>query len=286
MYAIIVDLKRRGLDKKKYTKAEETELLQRAGLGDMDARQNFIDAQLWWVANTVIAHYRNNEHVEDLIQCANLHLLKLMQSFDVDKGVRFSTYAQAPLLGHVWCCYLLLRGGVCCTGSSLKLAGRVRREFDAMVAEGQSIEQAEIALAQRVMPKDKIWESLSAAAQKRYVARVRTLLAATVMSVSLDAPCGPDGDMSSYDVIPDVRPNPEEKAIANEEVAALREAIARLKPQYQRVVIYANGLFGYTKLSIAQIAEMMGVSRQRVNAIHQRAMELLRIELCGGKDND
>lgn len=283
MYEIIADLKRRGLDKVKYTPAEETELLTRAQMGDMDARQRFIDAQLWWVANTVIAHYRRNEYVEDLVQCANLYLLKLMQSFDTGKGVRFMTYAQAPILGQVWCCNLMMKGCVCCGGSSLKLAGRVRREFDAMVAAGTAIEEAEVALAKVVMPKEKSWDELTPHAKSKYIERVRTLLAATVMSVSLDAPCGPDGDMSAYTVLPDIRPGPEERTMERDEMLALRRAIKKLKPQYQRVIVYANGLFGYTKLSIVQIADAMGVSRQRVNAIHQRAIELLREELCDGK---
>ncbi len=73
---------------------EERELFVKAKKeGDMTAREKLIEHNLRLVAHIVRKYYSSNPAEEDLISIGTIGLIKSVDSFDIDNGARFATYA-------------------------------------------------------------------------------------------------------------------------------------------------------------------------------------------------
>lgn len=75
------------------TKAEEEECLSRLAEGDDNARQMLISHNLRLVAHITKKFYSPEREQEELISIGTLGLIKAVQTFRVEKGARFATYA-------------------------------------------------------------------------------------------------------------------------------------------------------------------------------------------------
>lgn len=72
---------------------EERMYLERAGKGDLEARNILIERNLRLVAHIMKKYYAQTDDQEDLISIGTVGLIKGISSFDPDKGVRLGTYA-------------------------------------------------------------------------------------------------------------------------------------------------------------------------------------------------
>lgn len=73
---------------------EEVALFRRARLeGDMKARERLIEHNLRLVAHIVRKYYASNPAEEDLVSIGTIGLIKSVDSYNIDNGTRFATYA-------------------------------------------------------------------------------------------------------------------------------------------------------------------------------------------------
>ena len=72
---------------------KETELLEKARLGDEDARNKLIEHNLRLVAHIVKKYYSAFAEQDDLISIGTIGLIKSVETFKSDKGIRLATYA-------------------------------------------------------------------------------------------------------------------------------------------------------------------------------------------------
>ena len=72
---------------------EERELFEKAKTGDECARMKLIEHNLRLVAHIVRKYYSSNQNHEDLISIGSIGLIKAIDSFDIENGARFATYA-------------------------------------------------------------------------------------------------------------------------------------------------------------------------------------------------
>ena len=87
-----------GTDGNKFPKPlppdEEKELFRRARLhNDMKARERLIEHNLRLVAHIVRKYYASHPVEEDLVSIGTIGLIKSVDSFNIDNGARFATYA-------------------------------------------------------------------------------------------------------------------------------------------------------------------------------------------------
>ncbi len=75
------------------TQEEEQELLERAKAGDEEAQARLVESNLRLVISVARRYVRPGLPLEDLVQEGALGLLKAIQNFDLNRGLRFSTYA-------------------------------------------------------------------------------------------------------------------------------------------------------------------------------------------------
>ncbi len=73
--------------------AEERECFARARAGDETARDKLIEHNLRLVAHIVRKYYGSNRNSEDLVSIGSIGLIKAIDSFRIDNGARFATYA-------------------------------------------------------------------------------------------------------------------------------------------------------------------------------------------------
>ena len=78
---------------KPLTAQEEREYLERWKNGDRDARSKLIEHNLRLVAHIIKKYYSNANDQDDLISIGTIGLIKAIDSFDSDKGIRLSSYA-------------------------------------------------------------------------------------------------------------------------------------------------------------------------------------------------
>ena len=73
--------------------AEEKEALERMAQGDTTARNRLIEHNLRLVAHIIKKYYAASSGQEDLISIGTIGLIKAIDSFDLSKGIRLSSYA-------------------------------------------------------------------------------------------------------------------------------------------------------------------------------------------------
>lgn len=78
---------------KPLSSAKEKELLSKMKNGDINARSTLIEHNLRLVSHIIKKYYANYDEQEDLVSIGTIGLIKAIDSFDCDKGVRLATYA-------------------------------------------------------------------------------------------------------------------------------------------------------------------------------------------------
>lgn len=75
------------------TAEEERTYLERCAKGDLDARNVLVERNLRLVAHIIKKYYTQAEEQEDLISIGTIGLIKAVNTFKADKGIRLATYA-------------------------------------------------------------------------------------------------------------------------------------------------------------------------------------------------
>ena len=73
--------------------AEEKDCLLRCAQGDLDARNHLVEHNLRLVAHIVKKYYAHSDAQEDLLSIGTIGLIKAVNTFQADKGIRLATYA-------------------------------------------------------------------------------------------------------------------------------------------------------------------------------------------------
>jgi RNA polymerase primary sigma factor len=83
------------------TKEEEFRLIRAAQAGDKESRDIVIKSQLRYVIQYVRKYQGMGLSLEDLIQHGSIGICEAIDSFDIEKGFRFNTFAQWKILGEI-----------------------------------------------------------------------------------------------------------------------------------------------------------------------------------------
>lgn len=80
---------------------EKNALFTRIKAGDMQAREEYIKGNLRLVLSVIKRFSNSNENVDDLFQIGCIGLIKSIDNFNPDMGVKFSTYAVPMIIGEI-----------------------------------------------------------------------------------------------------------------------------------------------------------------------------------------
>jgi len=193
----------------------------------------------------------------DLVQEGYLGLLKAVDRFDPDRGFAFSTYAS-------WWIRRALNDAFTYRARLIRLPENVRRDLrhlrlastELEASLGREATEGELATRLQVTPK-----------------RVKRLLSVVKEPRALED-LGGDTDNGWDNFIGDSdTPDPLESTLRDEVREHTGRALKTLSPREQAIVRLRFGFEGSDDLSLAEISRLVGVSRERVRQIEQRALE-------------
>jgi RNA polymerase sigma-B factor len=197
--------------------------------------------------------YGRGEPLEDLIQVANLGLLKAIDRFDVHRGVKFSTYATATVVGE-------LKRHFRDKGWALRVPRRLQ---EAGMKVGRTVTEMYQDLGRA--PTIREIGERTGLSEEEVLEAMETAHAYTTQS--LDAPADDDG-AASVD-----RLGTEEEAFELlEGWTSVAPAIKEL-PRRERTILYLRFFRGLTQ---TQIAEELGISQMHVSRLLSRTLSQLR----------
>ena len=240
---------------------EEAELAQQIRSGDRDALEKLVNSNLRFVVSIAKKYQNQGVALADLINEGNLGLIRAAEKFDETRGVKFISYA-------VWWIRQAILQALAEQSRIVRVplnrAGEIHRigkRSSALVQElGREPTVGELAEGLEVNP-DELYKTLSIA----------------MAHLSLDAPLVPGEDNKLLDYIPDeYRLGPEQEAFEKALRANVEEALSTLKPREAMILRLYYGLDGDDAMTLEQIGEQLGVTRERIRQIKERALARLR----------
>ncbi|MCE2763733.1 MAG: sigma-70 family RNA polymerase sigma factor [Ilumatobacteraceae bacterium] len=238
---------------------ERTELNRVVRAGDA-ARAEFIQCNLRLVVSVARRYEGAGLGLLDLIQEGNLGLMRAVEGFDHQKGFKFSTYA-------TWWIRQSIGRALADSSRTIRVPSHVREVYSL-------IDQSTDKLAAELDRQPTVEEvaELSGVSAER-VALVRQHRRPLV---SLSTPLDAEGETELGEIIPDEGAvSPYEAAAAALEKRALTEQLRRLEEREEEVLRARFGIDG-VPLTLAEIGDKMGVTRERVRQIEARALGKLR----------
>jgi RNA polymerase primary sigma factor len=243
------------------TPKEEIELAKKVRAGDHEAMQELAKRNLRFVISVAKKYQNRGLPLTDLIGEGNVGLLTAARKFDPDQGVKFISYA-------VW----WIRQAIL---ASLARQGRTVRVPLNRTADLSKIVKTAEALRQELRREPTPEEISKATGLSLEV--VQSLAALNTGEVRLDAPLDPEGDRALIErFIAEDLPDTEEATMERFLSDEVEEALQTLPERDARVLRLYFGLDGGREHTLEEIGGMLGVTRERVRQLRDRALKRLR----------
>ncbi|HEY7217151.1 MAG TPA: RNA polymerase factor sigma-32 [Candidatus Binatia bacterium] len=241
-------------------------------LGDLEAAYKLVTANLRLVVMIAREYQKAFKNLLDLIQEGNMGLMEAVKNFDPYRGVRFPSYAvwwiRAYMIRYIMNDWRMVKIGT--TQAQRKLFFNLQKEKDRIEAEG--LTPGPKLLAQRLHVKeDEVVEM-----EQRLASR----------DLSVDVPIGDEDEATMLNFLPDNKQTPEEQFAETQYRDLLRDKMEQFAKTLKdkELVIYRERLLNEEPLTLREIGEKYGISRERVRQIEERVKKKLKSYLKGVKE--
>ena len=223
-------------------------------------RRQLIQSNLRLAVHIARGHQGRGLPLPDLIQEANLGLIKAVERFDATRGFKFSTYA------YWWIAEEVKR--------AIKRGRRVVRTPDHVVDEIRRLQAVEARLQRETgVPPDR-WALAEAA--NTFPERVDELLGFARPEVSTATPIGGDGDLELGDTLADDIDADETPLEARDRNRVLADLFHVLREREADILGRRFGINRDEPETLQMISQELGISRERVRQIEKGALSKLR----------
>lgn len=241
---------------------EERALALRILEGDNVAKEIFIESNLKLVVSIAKRYKGYGLSILDLIQEGSLGLMTAVEKYDVNRGLKFSTYAT-----H-WIKQSITRA-IADKGRNVRVPPYL---YEKIVVFKKTSALLEASLNRKPTTKEIAIE------MNLPISEVEKLQKHQIDTLSINTLIGDDNDIDFEENIPSLDATPEEIAMVGTMQQHVRKLLEEcsLKPREMDVLMLRYGFAGVESKSLEDIGKIFGISRQRTNQIETTALMKLR----------
>lgn len=239
---------------------EEVELAQRIKKGDRDALEKLTRANLRFVVSVAKQYQNQGLSLPDLINEGNLGLIKAAEKFDETRGFKFISYA-------VWWIRQSILQALAEQSRIVRLPlnqvgslNKINKAFSKFEQEYERKPSPEELAESLELPRDKVTDTLKVSGRH----------------ISMDAPFIEGEDNSLLDVLQDSDSPKADKLLLTESlVKEIERSLATLTERERDIIKLFFGI-GIMEMTLEEIGEKFGLTRERVRQIKEKAIRRLR----------
>lgn len=243
------------------TSHEEIELAHQIKLGDKDALERLINANLRFVVSCAKQYQNQGLSLPDLINEGNLGLIKAAQRFDETRGFKFISFA-------VWWIRQSMLHALAEKSRIVRLPlnrigsmTRINRAFTRLEQDYQrEPTSAEVAFALQTS-----------------VDSVEDTIKVSMHTVSMDSPVRVNEGLNLYDILPNNDSLcPDKELIRSSLRVEIERTLSTFSDRDAEVIRYYFGLNGYRQHSYQEIGDEFSLSEERVRQIKDKTIKKMR----------
>ncbi|MBS3807947.1 MAG: RNA polymerase sigma factor RpoD/SigA [Bacteroidales bacterium] len=239
---------------------EEVQLAQRIRKGDQAALEKLTRANLRFVVSVAKQYQNQGLSLPDLINEGNLGLIKAAKKFDETKGFKFISYAvwwiRQSILQALAEQSRIVRLPLNQVGSLNKIH-KIQTRFE---QENERTPSQEELAATMEMPTEKVLETMKVSGKQ----------------MSVEAPFSDGEDNCLLDVMPNENsPNADKTLISESLTSEVERALSTLTEREREIIRHFFGI-GVQDMTLEEIGNKFGLTRERVRQIKEKAIRRLR----------
>ncbi|HHT61110.1 MAG: RNA polymerase sigma factor RpoD/SigA [Paludibacteraceae bacterium] len=239
---------------------EEVELAQRIRKGDRAALEKLTRANLRFVVSVAKQYQNQGLSLPDLINEGNLGLIKAAEKFDETRGFKFISYA-------VWWIRQSILQALAEQSRIVRLPlnqvgslNKINKAFSRFEQENERRPSPEELAEELDIPIDKITDTIKISGRH----------------ISVDAPFVEDEDNSLLDVLVNEDSPVADRSLINESLLTEINRALEILSEREREIIKMFFGIGYVEMTLEEIGDKFGLTRERVRQIKEKAIRRLR----------
>ena len=247
--------------KESLTSEEEADLARKIKNQDNDAQETLVEANLRFVVSIAKQYANQGVALEDLISEGNVGLIRAARGFDEGRGCRFITYA-------VW----WIRQAILQTlAENSRIVRLPLNRVNELYRMGRATRELSHSLGRSPSPEEL--------AGKLDVPRksIEGMLSIHSTHLSLDRPVYDGSDKTFQEMLTSENNEAPEDAVAEESLrSSVHEMLDSLDARERTIISLFFGLSTNRRHTLAEIGRTMGISRERVRQLKNRAIDKLQ----------
>jgi RNA polymerase primary sigma factor len=243
------------------TPQQEVAIARKVRAGDQEAMQELVKRNLRFVISVAKKYQNRGLPLTDLIGEGNVGLLTAARKFDPDQGVKFISYA-------VWWIRQAILSALARQGRTVRVPLNRTADLSRVIKAGQVLRDQ---LGREPTPQEI--SQLTGISEEI----VGALASLNTADVRLDAAVGKDSDRSLIERFSmEEMPSTEDEVMREFRHRELERALDTLPPRDAKILRLYFGIEGDREHTLDEIGKMLGVTRERVRQLRDRALKRLR----------